>query len=334
MGLSMMLLSLHVPYRVMTDCQCIDQVDTLILPHVVCLSDEERDDLLHFLKNGGTIICTGAPGDKDEWGQEQSIKFIEQGSSFSTFYFTSELMGNNYYEEVNPYFWADEATIQGSGNAVLSRFSGLCEKTSVPRIDVDGAQECVILPFLLPGTPHRLVYRIVNFQGIGQEHAEPHPQFFTITQTRPVLQADLIPFLSSPEPLQPEGHEVLCTVRDHCIMSVTLEPVSIFSNEFDLPAAHALAHYLQERGIPVQFVSHPRESSSTLIILGGHRAQTTGEYVSTLLSHGQKRTIEQPGNGEIFIFPGDIHIIVIAGCDREHTALMADTYRRTILAMI
>jgi hypothetical protein len=336
MGISMMLLSLHVPYRVVTDCQTIDQVDTLILPHVVCLSDGERDDLEHFLEQGGTILCTGKSGYYNEWGHRHSKDFIEQGSPFSTFFFTPELIGNTFYEEVNPYFWSDEATIQRSGQAVISRFSDLCEKASIPCIDVDGAQQCVVLPFLLPGTgtPDRLIYSIVNFKGISPGNAEPDPQLVTITQRRPVLQADLIPFLSSPESLVPEGHEIWCTVEDHCMMSVILEPVSIFTNEYDLPAAQTLAHYLKERGIPVQFVTHPVESSSTLIIFGGHQAKTTGEYVSTLLSDEQKRTLEKPGTSAIFVVRDDIAIIIIAGSDREYTALKADMSRRTILSMI
>jgi len=344
MGVSMMLLSLHVPYQVVTELQYLDQVDTLILPHVVCLSDEEKCDLEQFLKQGGTILCTGKTGSCNEWGDIQSEGFIERGIIYPTFFFTSEMIGNTFYHEVNPFFWSDEATTQGDGQEVISRFTELCDTASVYRIPIEGADHTVVLPFLLTapepaldskaGTSPLLVYRIVNFQGISEGHAKPEPHSCTIIQRRPVLHAHVIPFLSSPESIPPAGNALWCTVKDHCIVTVELEPVSIFTNEFDLPAARILAQYLQARGIPVQFITDPEESTSLLIIFGGHHAKRTGHYVSRLLSGQQKKTIEESGNGDLFIIPGDTYIIIIAGSDREYTALVSETNRRKILTYI
>lgn len=334
MGISMMLLSLHVPYRVVTDLESIDRVDTLILPHVVCLSAEEIESLEQFLTGGGTIVSTGKTGYCDEWGKTVSVPFIEKGSSYTTFFTTPELIGNAYYQEVNPFFWADEATEQGTGDAFTARFLELIESASVPGIDFDGSEGIIVLPYIMPDDSTLLVYRVLNLQGISEGNAEPEPQLISIAHKRAILQAWSIPFLSCPESIAPHRDTVECAVEDHCLITVELEPVSIFTNEFDYPAAQTLAWYLKARGIPVRFVESLEESTSTLIIFGGHAARTTGEYVSRLLSDQQKREIERPGKGDVFFFPGEIDIIVIAGADRECTARVAENARRSIWTMI
>jgi hypothetical protein len=186
----------------------------------------------------------------------------------------------------------------------------------------------------MPDDSTLLVYRVLNLQGISEGNAEPEPQLISIAHKRAILQAWSIPFLSRPESIDPHGDTVECAVEDHCLITVELEPVSIFTNEFDYPAAQTLARYLKARGIPVRFVESPEESTSTLIIFGGHAARTTGEYVSRLLSDQQKGEIERPGKGDVFFFPGEIDIIVIAGADRECTARVAENAKRNIWAMI
>ncbi|MBU7032080.1 MAG: hypothetical protein HXS53_06090 [Theionarchaea archaeon] len=334
LGVSMMLLSLHIPYRVVTDLESLDQVDTLILPHVVCLGAGEIESLEHFLSMGGTIICTGKTGYCDAWGRTVTIPFTERGSSYTSFFATPELIGNAYYQDVNPYFWPDEMMEQGTGNAVKMRFSELMGRASVPFIDCDCSEGIVILPFIMPDDSSLLIYRVLNLQGISSGNAEPDPRSISIVNDRVVLRAWQIPFLSPLESIDPDGDTLTCPVEDHCLIMVELEPVSIFTNEFDYPAAWVLAQYLRSRGIPVRFIKSPEESTSTLIIFGGHAARNTGEFVSGLLSDQQKEELERPGEGDVFFFPGEIDIIIIAGADRECTALVTENAKKTIWTLI
>ena len=325
-GVSMMLLQMHIPYTVITSIE-ENQADIVILPHVVCLSDAEKEGIQQFLDNGGYVLSTGKTGYYDEMGNKRLLPVFFQSLRF---YSTETLPGNEYYDEVEPYFWPDERETQGTGSEVQKEFSTFLKQ--VPFIDVDMASSgtVIVYPFI---SGSNLVYRVLNLDGISPGKAVPDPQTISLTITRPVLNASVIPFLSEPAFLEVETSTATFLIEDHCLLLLEVEPVGIYTNEYDLPAAEKLRSFLQARGIPVQFVTSP-EKSSILIVFGGHKAEKTGDFVSSLLTDQQKNQLEQPNSQNIFIFRTDRLIIVIAGNEREDTARSAEEKRREIFELL
>lgn len=324
-GVSMMLLQLHIPSTVVADLKDAAQFDLLILPDVVCLSDSEADVLQQFLENGGYVLATGKTGYLDELGWKSTLEL-----SHPRVYSTDTLFGNEYYNEVNPFFWPDDSSPQGTGDTVRKEF--LTFLNQVPLSNGVTASDCVVvLPFIFE---NNLVYRVLVLEGISPGDAVPDDQIVSITLKRKISNAVVIPFLSTPENLNIEGSTVTVHVQDHCLVVLEVEPVSIYCNEYDLPAAETLASFLQKRGIPVEFVASPEEASSALIVFGGHKAKKTGEFVSGLLTDEDKTQLEKPRFTKMFIFKTDKLIIVIAGNEREDTALLTEKSTRSIFELL
>lgn len=240
------------------------------------------------------------------------------------------LQGNKYYDEVAPFFWPGEACEQHTGNTVRKEFLRFLNEVPVLKVETDAPGHVVVIPVLLGD---RLVIRVVTIGGISPGDAVPEPQTISIIGKR-ILDVVVIPFLSGPEPAEINGSTVTVFVKDHCLVVLEIEPVSIFCNGYDFPAAESLAVFLQKRGIPVQFVSSPEEASSVLVVFGGHKAEKTGEFVSWLLTDEQKQKLEQKGYKNVFIFENDRLIIVIAGNEREDTAKQVEESRRDIAAVL
>ncbi len=328
-GVSMMLLSLHIPYGVITDLDRADQFDILILPDSACLSDNEVTFLLEFLESGGYIISTGETGHYDEMGREQDpvSELFEHPSMYSS----NRFFGNEYYEELNPFFYPDEADEQGTGDSVREEFLTFLDQVPFFRVETTASDRVVVLPFV---SGDSLLFRVLNLEGISPGDAVPDPQTISVTTPRKILKAFLIPFLSPLENVEHSGSTVTTQVEDHCLLILEVEPVSIFSNEYDLPAAESLASFLQRRGVPVQFVASPEEAASVLIVFGGHEAKKTGAFVSTLLTDEEKNMLEQPEFKQLFTFQRERLIIVIAGNEREDTAALAEEARRDLFALL
>lgn len=319
-GISMMLLSLHIPYRVVTDLDSLGD-DVLILPNAACLSDKDIADIAHFIETGGYVVSTGETGYNDEMGVERIVPFENPHAH------TERLLGNEYYEEVAPFFWEDEAGEQGTGEGVKAEFLQLLE--GVP-VEACATGDAVVLPFISGNT---LIYRVITFAGIAPGDAVPTPQTVSFTFTRNILSAVVIPFLGEPSPVDVSTTATI-PVRDHSLLVVEVEPVSIFCNEYDRPAAEELASFLQGRGIPAAFVNSPEVETSVLIVFGGHKARGTGEFVSSLLTDSEKGELEQRGSGRMFIFHRERLIVVIAGNEREDTARLAEEKRREIAQIV
>lgn len=330
MGVSMMLLSLHVPYTVITDLEDLEQFDVIILPDTVCLSDHERDLLQKFLENGGYVVSTGESGYLDETGVERDPA-LEELSAYSTCYSTERFYGNEYHEEVAPFFWPDEASDQGTGEDMIQEFHGFLSQVPLLAVETTASGDVVILPYFSGNT---IIFRVLNLEGISPGNGIPDPQIISLTSKRKVLSAVLIPFLSEPEEIDVETSEITVEVETHCLLVLDIEPVDIYCNEYDLPAAEKLAAFLQARGIPVHFVASPDEASSVLIVFGGHKARKTGEFVSSLLTDEEKAQLEKPGFGHVFVFRKDLLIIVLAGSEREDTARLTEEARREIFELL
>lgn len=325
-GVSMMLLQLHIPYTVITDLKNVEQFDIVLLPDTACLSDAEKDILRTFSENGGYIITTGKTGYYDEMGRRTSVELSQNPRVIAT----DRFFGNEYYKEVNPFFYPDEDEIQGTGDTVRDAFVKVLDLVPLMNVETTASGTVVVLPFL---EGNNLVYRVINFEGISPGDAVPDPQIISITTARNLVKAEVIPFLSDPEPLEVTSSTVMVHVEDHCLIVLEVEPVSIYCNEYDYPAAEMLASFLRTRGIPVEFVTSPEEAS-ILVVFGGHKARKTGEFVSSLLTDEQKTQLEQPGSKQLYIFKTDRLIIVIAGNQREDTAELTEETRRDIVELL
>ncbi len=326
-GTSMMLLSLHVPYTVVTDLETV-QADVLILPNAACLSDADTLKIQEFLEEGGYVLSTGETGHFDEMGVERSSEAFFEGPRA---YATDRLFGSEYYEEVAPFFWEDDAQKQGTGDGVRTAFLSFLNQVPVLNIETTASPNVIILPFMVGDD---LVLRMITFEGISPGNAVPDVQTVSMTSTRKVQRCMFIPFLSDPEDVAFYDATVTVKLQHHGLLVLKIEPVSIFSNEYDLPAAETLASFLRTRGIPVKFVTSPEEATSVLIVFGGHKAADTGEFVSSLLTDEEKTQLEQPGFNNLFIFQKEKLIIVIAGNEREDTAYLAEKKKREICRLI
>jgi hypothetical protein len=79
LGLGMILLQGHVPFRVLTpgDLDDLSGIEVLVLPNVACLSDSEAEKVRQFVQAGGTLVSTGDSGEFDADGQARGGSALE-----------------------------------------------------------------------------------------------------------------------------------------------------------------------------------------------------------------------------------------------------------------
>ncbi len=103
LGTSMMLLQLHIPFRVVTtaDMDSLSGIDTLILPNIACLSDTEAEAIKTFVSGGGMVIATGDTGEYDEDGERREGNALVDAPAASIFR-SAKLYGFAYYNAAAP----------------------------------------------------------------------------------------------------------------------------------------------------------------------------------------------------------------------------------------
>ena len=316
MGVSMMLLSAHIPYKVIFSLDDLDEFHTVVLPNAACMSSQDIEKVNQFAASGGTVVATGVTGTHNEWGEKhkKSLDAIH----------IPELLGANYYREVQPFnqWWIPPE--RGTGEKYRDLFLSTIDTINIPPIyEVDSPGEVLVLPFVSENT---LIFRILNLSGVSS--GELKPQKVTLKVLWPVTHGSLYTFLDSPEVIG--ENPVTFEVYDHAVLVFNVhEPVTVISNSFDKPAADLLTAYLERNGFLVEQSSSCRScmeqvrERNQLIILGGHQALTTGDLVDILLTEEEKQFLEQKGALKIFIkangFTQGQTVIIVAGNEREDT---------------
>jgi hypothetical protein len=328
MGISMMLLSFHIPYKVIFSLDDLDQFHTVILPNTGCMSDSDIEKVNQFARNGGTVIATGESGQYDEWGYSRSQPSLEHVIAIP------DLLGAHYYRDVQPFgpWWTPPH--RGTGEQFKNQFFEILTRAEIPRIyEVDAPEDVIVLPFQDENT---LIFRILNLSNISK--GEPTPQNILVTTLWPVAHGSVYTFLESAASLEPA---TAVTVTDHAVLVFQVqEPVTVLANSFDSAAADAVATHLRKNGFFVEKSSgcpscmERLRGRTQLIILGGHKAQATGELVDILLTDEEKQMLEQKGAQHIFVKEGFSHgqtVIIIAGNEREDTYALVETRVSEIL---
>ncbi len=319
MGLSMLLLSSHIPYRVVFSLDDLDRFHTVILPNTACMSDEDIENVNQFVERGGKVLATGETGAYDEWGDSRSRHLLD-----SEVIKIPDLLGAHYYREVQPYgsWWIPEE--RGDGAVFKVQFQEIVEDLEMPfAYEIDASEEVIVLPFTMGNT---VVFRILNLSQISK--GEPEPQTVTLKVLWSVRNGSLYQFLSSSERI--EENPVTFGVDEHALLVYDIdEPITVMSNSFDKPAADLLSDILEKNGFFVERSTSCRACMERLrgraqvVILGGHEAQDTGELVDILLTDEEKRELEQKGAQYIFVkigfFAEGQTIVIIAGHEREDT---------------
>lgn len=330
MGVSMMLLSFHIPYEVIFSLDDLSQFHTVILPNTGCMSSSDIEKVNQFVRKGGNVIVTGETGEYDEWGYSRLQNLFDKNVIR-----VPELIGAAYYREVQPFgpWWIPPQ--RGTGDTFENQFLVLLNGLEIPRIyEVDAPKEVLVLPFQKENT---LIFRILNLYKISE--GEPEKQRIILTVLWPVENGTLYPFLGSATTV--EGTPVTITVHDHAVLVFQVrEPVTVLTNTFDNPAADVVTTFLEKNGFFVEKNSGCRtcmeqlRERNQLIIMGGHKAQITGELVDILLTDEEKHLLEQKGAQHIFVKPGFSEgqtVIIIAGSEREDTYELAETHLDEVL---
>jgi hypothetical protein len=320
MGISMMLLSDNIPYKVLFSLDDLDQFYTVILPNTACMSDKEIETINEYVAEGGIVIATGETGDYDEWGNKRSEPLLD--GSIKT-----PALGAGYYREVQPYnpWWIPE--LRGTGNEYKTQFLSVLHELDIPRIFEVDAHNCIVLPFVMDNT---VIFRILTLSEI--EKGEPSPQKMNLTVLWSVENGRFNPFLSASTAL---GHPAAFTVHDHAVVTFTVaEPVTVISNWHDRPAAEHIVSRLKREGFFVEYSSGCRPcieqliTRKQLVILGGHQAFGLEWLISDLLTEEEKQLLEQKGAQYIFLktdaFSEGQILIIVAGYEREDTFEIAE----------
>lgn len=330
MGISMMLLSSHIPYQVIFSLDDLDQFHTVILPNTACMSDEEIENVTQFAATGGNVIATGEAGLYNKWGYKRSQNLFHH-----TVVRIPDLLGVDYYWDVQPYYpwWIPDR--RGDGEQFRIQFLSLLNEQEIPQIfEIDAPREVIVLPFVMDNT---LIFRILNLSEISKGESEP--QEMTLKVLWPVENGRVYHFLSSSTAIE---NPATVDIRDHALVTFTIrEPVTIISNPYDRPAADVLFASLKRNGFFVDVSSSCRScmeqirGRKQLIILGGHKALGTGELVDILLTNEEKELLEQKGAQYLFVkvdaFSEGQVVIIVAGHEREQTYELAQTQVLTII---
>ncbi len=62
----------------------LDRYPAVVLPNVSCLSGGQRDALLEYVRDGGTLVAAGETATRDEMGRPSDLSFLKEGFGISS----------------------------------------------------------------------------------------------------------------------------------------------------------------------------------------------------------------------------------------------------------
>ena len=330
MGVSMMLLDMGIPYRVVTSITRLVQAERegykvpslLILPDVRCISSMEHQMLNEYLERGGSVLLTGPePLSLNQYGDPE-----ERSLSDGRVYRESRLLGVEYYLE------SDSVIYTGDGNpdAPLSEFRRLLEGMKVYTMAKIIEGEDIVLKLDAKGDS--ILLKVLNLKGVAPGVLKPESQLFKLeVDVSPLEVASIrkLDFLGGYEELSYIGDgpiTIEAEVLDHCTIIINLK-LLVVTNDIDYQSALTLKNGLKQAGIlNVELVSPdtPMITMCTrLVIVGGHRAPGTGILAAQVLNKDEKDTLEVE-NTTIIVYRRDVWrntqaVLLIAGTTRNET---------------
>ena len=183
LGLGMMLLQAHVPFRVVTpgDLDSLGGLTTLVLPNVACMSGAEAQAVEQFVRAGGTVVSTGDTGEFNEEGEARGGSVLtdlfgggDPGPGVSvrsfgsgTVVVTGRRFGDEFYGYASPARRKPKARAKAEGllNAfevqVWSRVPG------EPLLTADADPFTILLPYGRGASLQVRAFRIDGVDGSG-----------------------------------------------------------------------------------------------------------------------------------------------------------------------
>ncbi len=329
MGVSMMLLDLGFPYRVVTNLDSLiyelkngfKTPSLLILPDVRCISDREYLLLKDYAINNKVLLTGPEPLSLDEYGNPAN-RSLPGGRLF----FESELLGVQYYVETSSIIFGWE----GNPEAPLSRFESLLDSLGAYSIaKIDGGSD---LSLRIDASDSKVIVKVLNLKGVGPGDFKPEPQTFKLTidlNRLEVAEIKQIDFLGGCKTLSFQGDgpiTIETRVYDHCTVVIDLNLI-VVSNEIDKPSALILKEGLEQAGISNIAILGPDTPMITrctrLVVVGGHLAPGTGAIAGMALNQSEKSRLEKE-KIYLLVFRRDVWrlsqmVVVLAGTTRNET---------------
>jgi len=236
-------------------------------------------------------------------------KILAMGKEIGDSYYKP--LGNMYISKTNPDFW--EVTGKEDPSEILSEFSSIIDNEF---FYTDASEKIIILP---SEKDDKIIFRVLNLEGVSPESINQKEVDITIAPNFSFEKIEKINFLE-------KGHSSFVFDR---------KTVDIVTNEHDYPSAQYLSNFLEEKGIKTYIKSYIDKNSENIIILGGHKAENTGETTKNILNNEEMQNLEKDDYKNIF-FKKDIwkenqKIVVVAGNDREDTRNAAEHFNNNIL---
>ena len=254
--------------------------------------------------------CTDSPDmEKIEEYTTNGGRILAMGKKIGESYYSP--LGNMYIFKTNPDFW--EVTEKEDPSEILSEFSSIIDNEF---FYTDASEKIIILP---SEKDDKIIFRVLNLEGVRPKHVMQKEVDITIVSNFSFEKIEKIDFLE-------KGHSLFIFDR---------KTVDIVTNEHDYPSAQYLSHFLEEKGIKTYIKSYIDKNSKNIIILGGHKAESTGETTKKILNREEMENLERNEFKNVFfkrdVWKEDQKILVVAGNDRENTKNAAEQFKNDVL---
>ena len=235
LGLGIMLLQSHVPFRVVTpgDLDSLGGLTTLVLPNVACVSGAEAQAVEDFVRAGGTVVSTGDTGEYDEEGEARGGSVLaglfggsDPGLGVSvrsfgsgTVVVTGRRFGDEFYAAASPARRKPKARAKAEG--LLNAFENqVWSRVPVePLLTTDADPFTILMPY---GRGASLQVRIFRIDSIGGGSGSSNVAIGLRPPSGVPTAASYLPFLGQDETALQIGesggvYSVVATVALHGI---------------------------------------------------------------------------------------------------------------------